>query len=349
MRWSLLAVALTGCSFTGATTPDGGGPGSGDAPATDAMPLAGTGRKITFLDQASTAPLVGFPVLIRLDASTVDYAMIANPRTQLGFADPDGTPLPFDIDTWNPGGESDVWVRVPQIDASNTDYITLRFGPGVTAVYDPALAWSTYAYVVHLGSQLGNALGAVAQANPMNVGTGPGIIGEASTFAGTGTEKIDLGGDSGPLFNVWNAFTLELWVYPDYTAAPTGEPAILAKGSVLQNGRLISTGTQLQIDIAFAAGTKYLHAPVTWRHWNQFVYTYDGAVVALYHDGAAVATSAVTGNLPNSGNAIVLGGDAPITGALDELHVAHAGRNADWIRAEYLAATHQFTTITAIP
>jgi hypothetical protein len=313
------------------------------------MPLTGTGRKITFLDQASAAPLINFPVLIRLDAQSIDYAMITNPRTELAFADPDGTPLPFDIDTWNPGGESDIWVQVPQIDATNTDFITLHFGPGALGLYNPTLAWSSYAYVVHLGSQLGSALGAVAQANPMNVGTGPGIIGEASTFAGTGNETIDLGGDTGPLFNVWSAFTLELWVYPDYTGTPSGEPTIFAKGNVLQNGRLITTGTQFQLDVVFQSGTKYLHAPATWRHWNQFVYTYDGAVFALYHDGAQVGNAAVTGSLPNSGNAIVLGGSSPINGAIDELHVAHAGRNADWIRAEYLAATRQFTTITTIP
>ena len=347
MRWCWLAMASTACSFQGAAVIDASG--TGDGRASDAPASAGNARKITFLDQASTAPLIDFPVLIRLDPATIDYATIANPRTDLAFADPDATPLPFDIDTWTPGGESDVWVKVPKIDASSTDFITLHFGAGVQGRFDPAAVWSTYAYVVHLGSQLTSSIATTAQASSMNVGTGAGLVGEASTFAGTGPETIDLGGDTGPLFNAWDKFTLELWVYPDYTAAPTGEPAILGKGSVVSNGRLITQGSDLQIDFAFQAGTKFLHAPVTWKHWNQLVYTYDGAAFALYHDGAAVISNAITGSLPNSGLAMVLGGASPLTGAIDELRVAHAGRSADWIRAEYLAATRQFTTIAVLP
>ena len=363
MRESWVVIALTAaCSFHGAPLGgDGGGSGGGDggidggidatsdARTLDGPASTGNRRRITFLDATSAAPLVKFPVLLRLDATTIDYGAITNPRTGLAFFDPDGTKLPFDVDTWNPAGESDIWVAVPQIDASNTDYITMEFGTGVQPNFDPQATWSSsYAYVMHLGSQLVNVAAPSIPGVPTNVGIAAGKIGEASTFAGTGAETVAFP-DSGPLFDTWSAFTLELWLYPNYTATPSGEPAVIGKGTTVANGRLINAGTTFQTDFVFQSGTEYLNTPVTWKQWNQLVYTYNGTTFAIYHDGALVESISKTGNLANSGNTMQLGGGAPIKGAIDELHVAHAGRNADWIRAEYLAATGQFVAITTVP
>lgn len=66
------------------------------------------------------APLTNFPVLIELspDVLGFDYADFADPatNTDLRFAGPDlDVELPYEVEHWNTGGTSVVWVRVPEL------------------------------------------------------------------------------------------------------------------------------------------------------------------------------------------------------------------------------------------
>ena len=63
------------------------------------------------------AELENFPVLVRLSPQTVDgfyYGTCKADGSDVVFVDANGEPLPYQLDTWNPSGESLFWVKLPQ-------------------------------------------------------------------------------------------------------------------------------------------------------------------------------------------------------------------------------------------
>ena len=122
-------------------------------------------RKVSFtVDYADGAGLADLPVLVRLSAdhpAGFAYRDCAPDGSDLLFAGADGKPLPFEIDTWDPAGESLVWVRVPSV-AQGTVF-TMYYKGSSDAANDPREVWTGYTGVWHL-----NALG--ADATPFSQG-----------------------------------------------------------------------------------------------------------------------------------------------------------------------------------
>ena len=76
---------------------------------------------ITFPGSSGTETLTDFPVLVRLSAArnAFQYAKCKlQDGGDLRFSDSEGNLLAHEIDTWNPAGESLVWVKVPALNAS---------------------------------------------------------------------------------------------------------------------------------------------------------------------------------------------------------------------------------------
>src|SRR2546430_8090714 len=82
--------------------------------ANDATAASARRIKLTFRNAARAEALLDFPVLVALDATRIDYGAVQPGGGDLRFNDPDGTPLAFEIQTWNPAGRSAIWGRVPQ-------------------------------------------------------------------------------------------------------------------------------------------------------------------------------------------------------------------------------------------
>ena len=86
-------------------------------------------QKLSFDNLAQTETLTDFPVLIVLNSSNIDYTQTKDDGSDLRFFAADGTPLAYEIEQWNEGGDSSVWVRVPQITGnSNSDSILMYYG-----------------------------------------------------------------------------------------------------------------------------------------------------------------------------------------------------------------------------
>ena len=111
-------------------------------------------RQLTLDNATGAEALVDFPVLVRLDPSRIDYAVMAPDGSDLRFVDADNTTLlDHEIEVWNPGGESIVWVRVPEIDAASAgDFVWMYYGsPAAADVQNPAGVWQNgYEGVWHL-------------------------------------------------------------------------------------------------------------------------------------------------------------------------------------------------------
>ena len=84
--------------------------------------------RLTFSGYEGTETLRDFPALIKIpDGLTgFDYKEATVDGSDLAFFGTDGKPLACEIDTWDPEGDSYVWVRVPEVTKATT--ITARWG-----------------------------------------------------------------------------------------------------------------------------------------------------------------------------------------------------------------------------
>ena len=89
--------------------------------------------RITFSGYEGSETLKDFPALIKIpDGLTgFDYADTAENGRDIAFFGADGKPLAHEIDTWNPEGDSYIWVRVPELTKSTT--ISAKWGSSQTS------------------------------------------------------------------------------------------------------------------------------------------------------------------------------------------------------------------------
>ena len=105
----------------------------------------------------SGAAVSDIPVLVRLNSSRISYADVKNAGADLKFTDVAGeTVYPHEVDTWNPAGESLVWVRLPEL-AKGTKFRMYYGDQSVTANPSAANVWSAYAGVWHLDHAVDSA------------------------------------------------------------------------------------------------------------------------------------------------------------------------------------------------
>ncbi|MEW6217924.1 MAG: DUF2341 domain-containing protein [Thermodesulfobacteriota bacterium] len=90
-------------------------------------------RRTVSLLPATSIP--DYQVKVELSHGTFDYSKVAGANGEdLRFFDGNGTPLSYWIETWNTGGTSTIWVKVPN---AGTDQIFLYYGnPAVAAASD---------------------------------------------------------------------------------------------------------------------------------------------------------------------------------------------------------------------
>ena len=73
--------------------------------------------KLTVQGYVGESELENFPVLVRLSSDKVSgfaYTQCQADGSDVVFVDEIGEPLDYQLDTWNPDGESLFWVKLPQ-------------------------------------------------------------------------------------------------------------------------------------------------------------------------------------------------------------------------------------------
>ena len=173
--------------------------------------------------------MTGFPVLIRLTGSAFDFSQAQTSGGDLRFAKSDNTPLPYEIERWDPAaGMAEVWVKVDTVLGNdNTHAITMYWGnPNVAdssngaAVFDTA---SGFQGVWHLG-EAGNTVAKDATINGFNgtlygmtaASSVPGAIGIARNFDGASGYIQMIGTAAGKLNFSQNGFyAVSAWVCAD--------------------------------------------------------------------------------------------------------------------------------------
>ena len=139
----------------------------------------GAEHRFTVTLNAGNAAAENVPVALRLSPSLVrgfDYAT-AGDGTHFEILDEAGAILPYEIDTWNPGGESLLWVKVPFFVKDRK--LTVIYGHTNKDMTNAAQVWSNYIGVWHM-----NAVNADGK-YPNSTGD-TRFDGEVSSFSRTG-------------------------------------------------------------------------------------------------------------------------------------------------------------------
>ena len=244
-----------------------------------------------------------FPILIRLASPSKVFIQSLAAGADLRFADPDGTPLDFQIERWDvAAGKAEVWVKVPKIDAnSDKDYIVAFWGkanPSWLSDGSKVFAASLgFAGVWHLGE--GGAQSRVNSVGTGNHGTPrnfdgderrEGVIGMADSLDGSfNGDYLDVG--SG-FAGVGNGFTFSVWAFS--TVVRTYSHLMdFGNGMSTDNVVLGRSGNSQSIYYQAYNGSKaslelIAENAIEERTWVHLGVTQTGNEVSLYKNGVKV-------------------------------------------------------------
>jgi hypothetical protein len=329
-------------------------------------------RQITFDNSASARPLLDFPVRVSLTSGEIDYSDTQNAGQDIRFVDTDGKVLSHEIEVWNESGTSEVWVKVPQIDAaSTTDSIWMYYGnTGALDGQDPSGVWSSeYRGVWHTKEASGTRI-TDSTANKNNgtlsgaVITTSGKIGSANDY--DGTNDYMNAGSASSLDNLYaqggGGFTVSAWIRADTTATGNlGQIVNKAPDATPSTGwffRTVGTGNRLGVRQAFSTTDTFavtVDNAIVDTTWAHVAATYTGSANALnmeiYVDGVKITSMSTTQNGTgtldgDAANNLVLGCDIAVTtdqcfdGQIDEMRVSNIVLDADQIEASYISTNN---------
>jgi len=289
----------------------------------------------------ATETLTDFTVLVELNSSNIDYSKIQSEGQDIRFTDSNGvTTLNYEIESWNPSGSSYLWVRVPEIDTGDSDYIYIYYGnASAESGQNPSGTWgSDYSAVYHLKEQSGSTVDdstANAKDGSASVGatvSAAGKIGNARSFAGGSNSYIATTLTNGA------TITVSAW-------------AVKNSNTIMLFNRQNGGGPDLF----------FYNNKISWNTWNGdsnpfCVYPAsinDGqfhhytAVIAngatkLYYDGVLCGTA----NYANPSGSFNISSNAGYdwNGKIDEMRVSSTARSAAWAAATYKSETNDFLT-----
>lgn len=298
-----------------------------------------------------------YPLLVRLNASALDFAQARPDGADVRFSKPDGTPLEYQIERWDAAaGRAEIWVRMDTVYGNRSDqWLRMHYGnPGAVdrsdgpAVFSPVHGFTG---VWHLSDT------ATAPALPRTwedatgfgrhgtgIGAAPsgdGRIAGAGSFDGSGGH-VDLPRSSAFIAAEGQPFTLSCWFKAD--SAVTGDSRLLDLHRSDTNGSTIALGygkgDRLFAYNHFSKSNYLSKSPVSPGSWHSAALTYDGKYFRLYLDGAEANDPVQAGLLAGGGYHAKIGkyGDTPLNafaGDIDEARFANTPRSAAWIRLDH--------------
>lgn len=319
-------------------------------------------RKLTFNHGSGAENLQNFPVLLVLNGTNINYAATQSGGADLLFLDPDLTALDYEIESWNPGGDSLVWVRVPQIDAlSTTDYVWMYYGNSDAVDRQNAAAvWSNgYIGVWHLDEDpsgsapqiidsSGAGMDGTSGGSMLTTDQVPGQIGGSLDFDGS-NDYINFGSGC-PVVNAW---TVEFWLNPN---SPSDYDRLFMQGSNACGSRQLtvywkSPSNHLEIYRADGSGNpQKASTSLLDGRWSHFAWTYDGSSThTIYIDGTSFPGTPSGGSIGVGGYLYMGRRDTGNYwhGGLDEFRLSTSARSADWIGTQYQSMINSLITFGA--
>jgi hypothetical protein len=310
--------------------------------------------KITF-SNASSEALSNFPVLVRLTSSNFTFAHAKSAGADIRFTDSDGsTLLKYEIEKWTDNTEGDIWVKVPQVDNSATDYIYIYYGnSGASDAQDIANVWnSDYVTVQHMADTTTSTItdstsynndGTKIGANAPAVTTS-GKIGNAQNFDGS-NDAINIGTDSS--LDLGETFTVEAYVKP-LTGLKT------YAGVIGKTNSTRTSGTPAHMEVVHNnsyIGAAYngnwvwsSNAGIAINNWYYLQYKVTGDNIYYWVNGTAYSSAGFPYTDDSSMYTFIGSWYSPATtydflGIIDEVRISKIARSDNWLKASNKAVS----------
>ena len=320
------------------------------------LDVSGFSKSLTITVPAASVAqgvlLTDFPALVRLSTSIDGFSYSdfqQQDGTDLAFTDAEGNVLPHEIDTWNPSGESLVWVKVTLLSASSTIRVYYGSSAYVSTVAATSV-WSAYAGVWHMREASGALADSTGHSlSASRVGNDPSLIVQTPGCVGNAVYQGDEEGNSTYLevpsydtLSVGGSFAISGWFNADsityarlfsrgtydvagFEAECGGDGAVYARGST-------AAGNFVHTDSTPLVG-----------HWTHVAVVHDGTDINIYVNGD-LKKSGTTDAVVDNGNPLcigcsgVAGNKWSFKGKIDEVRLIDAVPSAAWIAAEYATA-----------
>lgn len=372
-QWLVTEIANYATNFVESAGGGTGGESGGESGGEEEEPPTGSfAKKVTLTlsaDLATTEITTGLPTLVRLSESAIAGFLYSDFQLANGgdlkFTDDAGIEIPHEVDTWNPSGESLVWVRLPSTAAGTA--VTMYWGGGEKGALASSAVWSDYVGVWHLGSakedgqvtsmpdSSPNGYHALATNNTTSA-SADGQIGKAWQVSTDGTTSTQGGivvpGTTNLVLGT--KFVVSGWLYhtsqkPNYDHVFYRKTASSLKSgwcSEVNNNNWDST----DVRGANGSATTLKHASCQTK-WMHFALAYNNTQAACYQNGDIPAngtvniTAATDNGLPVAfGNDSKPGiaGDISWKGLMDEIRLRKGEPDANYLKAEYNAMNAVF-------
>ena len=324
-------------------------------------------RKITFNNSASSTNLTNFPVLIKLDSTRIDYTKTQNNGEDIRFVDPTDrtTVLPHEVESWDEGGNSYVWVSVPQIDSgSTTDYIYMYYGNSTASSGENASGvWDTGGYegVWHLAEDPSASSPQMTDStsNGYN-GTSVGSMTTSDQVSGRVNGSLEFDGsndyiNTGRITEVESVTKASVSMWAKRATSGSSVAATKENGTTALGVQVYTDG---RIYFLSTSASSYGYLSNSDTEWHHLTLVFDGSLsgnenkLKGFVDGVQ-QTLTFSGTVPTSTTSdtsnfligrIAESGSNYSTGRADEVRIAATDRSADYVKADYLTQTDQFNT-----
>lgn len=353
-------MCLWGCGFDAPSVPgagDGAPPPDSALPADAGPPDAFCGaacnfarRRLLTLDSTGIdTELLNIPVLIKLDPTRIDYEVAQDNGGDLRFVTTDlMNELAYEIESWEQGGTSFVWLKVPRLppESEGQPFTVFMYYGNANAQPWPAPSevWENgFVSVHHLHGNMLDATGTGHDGSSQKPPTpGVGRVGGGHVFDGD-EDYIELPGEAD--YDFVQSLSVSLWF--QVRQFDRDWQALVAKGDSswrvhrYDNDRILSFSTDSAGAFPHNGSGR---SNVDNGNWHHVLVSYDGAQKRMYIDGQLDYQSPYSQRLYNTDFPVHIGENSDVRGryfdgAIDEVRIADVPRPAAWVLAEYRSVT----------
>jgi len=316
--------------------------------------------RITFAGYGRDTPLTNFPALIKFGGTFPGFTyedFASGTGGDLRFTDESGTTLlPYEIEKWQEGGVSYVWVLVPELEGTNTAIWAYWGNETETApplvLIGPPVWTNGYLGVWHLHADERDSTAGGYDGTPNGTTNTAGLVADARSFDGN-NHYITFGDIDA--FDQPRRLTASVWfsrrVDRDDHSNHNVDNVLMAQSSKSDNDNFeIGTdGPNVEIYIDSGSGsedgTRNANIGIQSNTWHHLAVTYDedDAIEArVYLDGTLVHERTEWGGVFDSSRSSPLslgiaraGSDnwGDFSGLMDEARVSTVARSSNWVWA----------------
>lgn len=302
--------------------------------------------------------VTGFPVALSLTAANFNFDQAMDHGSDLRFTKADGSPLPFEIESWDKAGQAAaVWVRTDVTGNSASQSLVMHWGnPAATPTSDSKAVFPTSDFlgVWHFAETANNDAAGFkdATANAAHgkgsaytaASTVPGRVGRGLRNSNALKNSILIDESKKDLFNPDPSFTIFIWTnivsFPSNGAYHT----MISKGDGTFSMQRLGGGRTFEPCCWQGSYHMCAVGKMTGQTgvWYRFAASFTrGSGIKFYINNVMDAEAKDGSAMEQSPRPLVIAnqtqGDTQRwwDGVLDEVRITKGARSADWIKLDY--------------